>query len=105
MPAMCVCVSVCVWCNTYINAYMSDVLHWLPVSQYILYRIAALVWRSVTGCAPSYLTDLCRLVLDLASRQALHSSANRGTMHIVNTLSNVTSMSRHCVIVLRRMYG
>src|SRR6218665_603784 len=38
-----------------VSAYMRDVLHWLPVSQRILYRISALVWRSVTGCAPSYL--------------------------------------------------
>src|SRR6218665_3506379 len=52
----------------------SDVLHWLPASQRILYRISALVWRSVTGCAPSYLTDLCRPVSDLASRRALRSS-------------------------------
>src|SRR6218665_1691 len=51
------------------------VIHWLPVSQRILYRIAAFVWRSVTGCAPSYLTDLCRPVSDLASRRALDSSA------------------------------
>ena len=44
----------------------------------ILYRISALVWRSVTGCAPSYLTDLCRPVSDLhvASRRALCSSAH-----------------------------
>src|SRR6218665_755169 len=55
--------------------YMRDVLHWLPVSQSILYRISALVWRSVTGCAPSYLTDLCMPVSDLASRRALRSSA------------------------------
>src|SRR6218665_3289454 len=54
-----------------VSAYMRDVLHWLPVSQRILYRISALVWRSVTGCAPSYLTDLCRPVSDLASRRAL----------------------------------
>src|SRR6218665_900548 len=58
-----------------VSAYMRDVLHWLPVSQRILYRISALVWRSVTGCAPSYLTDLCRPVSDLASRRALRSSA------------------------------
>src|SRR6218665_740920 len=42
-----------------VSAYMREVLHWLPVSQRILYKISALVWRSVTGCAPSYLTDLC----------------------------------------------
>src|SRR6218665_1271358 len=56
-----------------VSAYMRDVLHWLPVS--ILCRISALVWRSVTGCAPSYLTDLCRPVSDLVSRRALRSSA------------------------------
>src|SRR6218665_1276796 len=54
---------------------MRDVLHWLPVSQHILYRISALVWRYVTACAPSYLTDLCRPVSDLAARRALRSSA------------------------------
>src|SRR6218665_2557205 len=54
---------------------MRDVLHWLPVSQRILYRISAHVWRSITGCAPSYLTELCRSVSDLASRRALRSSA------------------------------
>src|SRR6218665_821748 len=41
--------------------------------QRILYRISALVWRSVTGCAPSYLTGLCRPVSDLASRRACTS--------------------------------
>src|SRR6218665_1814093 len=35
------------------SAYMRDVLHWLPVSQRILYRVSALVWRSATGCAQS----------------------------------------------------
>src|SRR6218665_1974721 len=40
-----------------------------------LYRISALIWRSVTGCAPSYLTDLYWPVSDLASRRALRSSA------------------------------
>ena len=54
---------------------MCDVLHWLPASKRISYRIAALVWRCLTGSAPSYLSDLCRPVSDLASRRALRSSA------------------------------
>ena len=58
-----------------VSAYMRDVLHWLPASQRISYRIAALVWRCLAGCAPSYLSDLCRPVSDLAPRQALRSSA------------------------------
>ena len=54
---------------------MRDVLYWLPVSQRISYRIAALVWRCLAGCARSYLSDLCCPVSDLASRRSLRSSA------------------------------
>src|SRR6218665_23829 len=61
--------------NASVSAYMRVVLHWLPVSKRILYRIVALVCRSVTGCARSYLSDLCRSVSDLAARRALRSSA------------------------------
>ena len=53
---------------------MRDVLHWLPVSQRISYRIAAMVSRCVLGCAPSYLHDLCRPVSDVAARQMLRSA-------------------------------
>src|SRR6218665_4207243 len=38
-----------------ITAYMRDVLHWLPISERIQYRITAMVSRCVLGCAPSYL--------------------------------------------------
>ena len=62
-----------------VSAYMRDVLHWLPVSQRISYRIAALVSRCVLGCAPSYLRDLCRPVSDVAACRALHS-ASRGEL-------------------------
>src|SRR6218665_1036973 len=42
-----------------ITAYMRDVLHWLPISERIQYRITAMVSRCVLGCAPSYLRVLC----------------------------------------------
>src|SRR6218665_1261520 len=67
---------------------MRDVLHWLPVSQGILYRIPALVWRSVTGCAacaPSYLTDLCRREFRSSFPPALRSSA-RGELLVITLL-------------------
>ena len=46
-----------------VSAYTRDVLRWLPVPRRILYRISELVLRSVglTGCAISYLTDLCSM--------------------------------------------
>jgi len=40
-----------------ITAYMRDVLHWLPTSPWIQYRITVLVSRCVLCCAPSYLRD------------------------------------------------
>jgi len=38
-----------------ITAFMRDVLHWLPISQRIRYRITAMVSRCVLRYAPSYL--------------------------------------------------
>src|SRR6218665_2333359 len=79
------------------NKYMCDILYWLPVSQCILYRISALVWRSVTGCAPSYLTDLCRPVSDLASRRPLRSSA-RGELLVPQARSALKQRRAFSVI-------
>ena len=59
-----------------VSAYMCDVLHWLPVSQRISYRIAAMVFRCVLGFAPSYLRDLCRPVSDVAARRVLRFAAS-----------------------------
>ena len=52
---------------------------WLPVSQRISFRIAAMVSRCVLGFAPSYLRDLCRPVSDVAARRVL-PSATRGEL-------------------------
>src|SRR6218665_2439610 len=43
----------------HISAYMRDVLHWLPLSQRIQFRVAVLVWYSLIGQGPVYLADLC----------------------------------------------
>src|SRR6218665_1701080 len=59
----------------YITAYMRDVLHWLPISERIQYRITAMVSRCVLGCAPSYLRVLCCPVSVLAARRVLRSAA------------------------------
>jgi len=58
-----------------ITAYMRDVLHWLPISQRIQYRITAMVSWCVLRCAPSYLCDLCCPVSVLAARRVLRSAA------------------------------
>ena len=39
-------------------------LHWLPVRQRVVFKIATLVHRSLSGLAPGYLADDCQLVTD-----------------------------------------
>src|SRR6218665_2092445 len=60
----------------HISHYMRDVLHWLPFPQRISYRIASLVWRYLSGWAPSYLRELCRPLSSCSGRRALRSSAH-----------------------------
>src|SRR3984885_5015397 len=63
-----------------ISQYMREVLHWLPFPQRISFRIASLVRRCLTGCAPSYLCELCRPLSAYSGRRALRSSEHGDLM-------------------------
>src|SRR6218665_1078134 len=80
-----------------ITAYMRDVLHWLPISERIQYRITAMVSRCVLGCAPSYLRDLCCAVSVLAVRWVLRSAA-RGEFLVPR--ARLAIMQRRAFLVL-----
>jgi len=43
-------------------------LHWLPISQRVVFKIAGLVHQSLAGVAPAYLADDCRLLSDAGRR-------------------------------------
>ena len=58
----------------HVSDYMRDVLHWLPFSQRITYRISSLVWRCLAGVAPVYLQELCCSTLNIQRRGSLRSS-------------------------------
>ena len=62
-------------------AYMRDVLHWLPLRQRIEFRVAVLVWYSIIGQAPAYLTDLCCPSLTARSTRHLRS-AEQALLHV-----------------------
>jgi len=55
---------------------MRVTLHWLPASQLINYRRAALVWCCLIGIAQTYMRELCCHVSALADRTALRSSTS-----------------------------
>ena len=53
-------------------------LHWLPVRQRVVFKIAGpagLVHQSLVGAAPTYLPDDCRLLSDVG-RHPLRSNSN-----------------------------
>ena len=50
-------------------------LHWLPVRQRVVFKIAELVHQSLVGLAPAYLADDCRLLSDIG-RRPLRSNSN-----------------------------
>ena len=43
-------------------------LHWLPVRQRVVFKIAGLMHQSLVGLAPAYLADDCRLLSDVGRR-------------------------------------
>jgi len=50
-------------------------LHWLPVRQRIVFKVAGLVHQSLAGVTPAYLADDCCLLSD-AGRRLLRSDSN-----------------------------
>ena len=50
-------------------------LHWLPVRQRVVFKIAGLVHQSLVGLAPAYFADDCRLLSDVG-RRPLRSNSN-----------------------------
>ena len=44
-------------------------LHWFPVRQRVVFKVATLVYQSLCGHAPSYLVDDCQLVTDVRARK------------------------------------
>jgi hypothetical protein len=51
-------------------------LHWLPVRQRVMFKLATLVHRSLAGTAPAYLSDECRLTTAVGVR-SLRSADSR----------------------------
>jgi len=49
-------------------------LHWLPVRRRVVFKLATLMFKSLHGCAPSYLSDACKSAPE-ASRRLRSSGA------------------------------
>ena len=52
-------------------------LHWLPVRQRIVFKVATLVFKCLHGLAPSYLTEYCTPVSTIEGRRHLRSATTQ----------------------------
>ena len=60
----------------HITCHMRDSLHWLRVPQRVTFKlIYLLTYKSLHGCAPDYLTELCNPVARWEPRRRLRSAA------------------------------
>ena len=69
----------CQWhftCSSWFHEWTGhvDVLHWLPLQQWIIFCIGAMVWRCILGLAPAYLRDLCHPTPGTRGCSSLRSS-------------------------------
>ena len=58
---------------THISTFMSEQLHWLPLSARINYKILFLTYRVILGEAPRYLCDLIHRPISASSSRPLRS--------------------------------
>ena len=61
-------------------------LHWLPVQQRVMFKIATVVHRSLSSNVPGYLADDCQLVAD--ARVIQLRSADTRTLVVSRTRSS-----------------
>ena len=59
---------------SHISDYMTEVLHWLPITSRIHYKILLLVSKSQLGLAPKYLSDFMHKPLSATSARPLRST-------------------------------
>jgi len=60
-------------------------LHWLPVRQRVVFKIAGLVHQSLVGLAPAYLADDCRLLSDVGRRPLRSNSSDMRKLLVPRT--------------------
>ena len=68
----------------HITPVLRDKLHWLPVKQRIVYKLALLVYKCLHGSVPSYLAEHCTVITTASLHHQLRSYT-RGELHLPRT--------------------
>ena len=76
----------------HITPVLRDVLHWLPVSQRITFKIAVLAFSCIRGTGPAYFNDVCIPLADIPGRASLRA-AEHGDLFVPSTKTKISSRS------------
>ena len=76
----------------HITPLLRDVLHWLPVPQRIIFKIAVLAFNCIRGTGPAYFNDVCIPLADIPGRASLRA-AGRGDLSVPSTKTKIGSRS------------
>ena len=72
----------------HVTSLLRDNLHWLRVRERILFKLCLMVYRALSGLAPSYITELCVPVASIRPRSSLRSVAHYlSRAHVWNSAS------------------
>jgi len=76
----------------HITPTLRDVLHWLPVRQRILYKVAATAFDCIRGTGSTYFRHVCTPIADVSGQAHLHS-AERHDMLVPRTRTELRRRS------------
>ena len=75
-----------------ITPVLHDILHWLPVQQQIIFKIAVLVFNCIHGTGPVYFNDVCVPLASIPGRTSLRA-ADRGDLLVPATKTKIGGRS------------
>ena len=79
-------------------------LHWLPVRQRISFKILLIVYKSLNGQAPNYITELLQLKFQSHSR-SLRSSTDKLLFQIPHGKTKVTLVDHAFAIAAPKLWN
>ena len=78
--------------HEHITPVLRDILHWLPVQQRIIFKIAVLVFNCIRGTGPVYFNDVCVPLASIPGRTRLRA-ADRGDLLVPATKTKIGGRS------------
>jgi len=87
----------------HVTPVLRDTLHWLPIRQRVVFKLAVLAFNCVRGTCPSYFRGVCTPLTEVSGRLRLRST-QRGDLYVPATPQG-PNLVRAVSELLRRKHG